>query len=275
MKIRILIKIFLVSMIFDGCQKPSENTTTGNPLVAVAMTSSSAAATVAKSTIWDILLPRVFAFPPPATMLDSVGNTVTIDSIWVNFAQIEFKYDEFASGSEVDGDSVEFDGVFSVDLLSNSPQDIVSGTISVSNMRRVKLKMQRVVSLPPGSPGGFSGKSIFISGTVNGNAFTYSTQDENTIEIAGPRLITATENSTLLIELQIANLIKRTDLSAITATTNIDDSNRVSFSNPCANIESGASDLFTCFYKGIEKESNLGRDDDGDFVLDSDEDKVN
>ena len=275
MKSKLIIGFALMATFFGSCQK-NQNTTTGNPFVSLAMTSSPENATVTKinNSIWQILLPKSFAYPPPPTLLDSAGNTVTITSAWVNFEQIEFKYEEAASGSEVDGDSVEFNSIFAVDLLSNTPQAFVSGNINVSQMRRVKLKLARVSSLPVGAPADFMGKSIYLSGTVNGHAFTYSTQDETVIEIAGPTLIAAVENSTLLIELQLANLIKRTNLSTITSTTNINDSNKVSVSNPCPNIENGASDLFTCFYIGLEKESDFGRDDDGDYILDPDEDSV-
>ena len=265
----------LVVLMTYGCQKPSENTTTGNPFVSVAITSSSANATVAKNSIWDLILKKSYAYPPPASMPDASGNVVVVNSIWINFGRIEFKFDELAGGSEVDGDSVQFDGVYAIDMLSSSPQSFVSGNINISLMRRVKLKLEKAITLPAGAPSGFLGKSIFVSGTVNGNAFTYSTEDETVIEISGPTLLSAITNSTILIELQIANLIKKTNLSAITSTTNIDDNNRVAVTNPCAGIESGASDLFTCFYKGLEKESDLGRDDDGDFVIDPEEVSVN
>lgn len=273
--LKLIVNSILPIMLLSSCSK-NENTTTGNPFVSLAMTSSPANSTVAKNnnTFWDLLIPRSFAYPPPGSLLDAVGSNITITSIWINFRQIEFKYDEVASGSEADGDSVEFDTIHSVDLLSNSPQPFVSGNINISNMRRVKLKLAKTITLPTGAPNDFLGKSIFISGTVNGQNFTFSTQDETVIEIAGPTLLAAVENRTLLIELQIANLIKKTNLSSITTATNISDTNRVPFTNPCTNIENGASDLFTCFYKGLEKESNLGRDDDGDYVLDPNEDKV-
>lgn len=265
----------LIIAILVGCQK-NKNTTTGNPFVSLAMTSSPANATVAMNnkSIWDFLIPKSFAYPPPPLLLDSVGSNVTISSMWVNFTQIEFKYDEITSGSEIDGDSVEFNNIFAVDLLSNNPQPFASGAINVTNMRRVKLKLAKSTTLPSGAPVGFLGKSIYISGTVNGHNFTYSTENETVVEIAGPTLVSAIENRTLLIELQIANLIKKTNLSSITSATDINDNNRVPFSNPCSNIENGASDLFTCFYKGLEKESNLGRDDDGDYILDAEETKV-
>jgi hypothetical protein len=275
MAIKQIFRLLFVITILVSCQK-NKNTTTGNPFVSLAIASSPANTTVAKNnkTIWGLLIPQSYAYPPPALLLDAVGSNVNISSIWINFSQIEFKYDEVASGSEVDGDSIEFNSIYTVDLLSNAPQPFVSGNISISNMRRVKIKLAKTNALPTGAPLGLLGKSIFISGTVNGHAFTYSTEDETVIEIAGPMLVAAIENRTLLIELQIANLIKRTNLSNITSATNINDTNKVPATNPCATIENGASDLFTCFYKGFEKESNLGRDDDGDFVLDAGESKV-
>jgi hypothetical protein len=141
-------------------------------------------------------------------------------------------------------------------------------------MRRIKLKLIRLPSLPVGAPTGFLNKSIFIQGTVNGNNFTYSTEDESVIEIAGPQIVSAVANRTLLLELQIANLIKKTNLSAIVGATNISDGNKIPAVTPCNAIDASANDLFTCFRKGIETESNLGRDDDGDFQLDPLEEKV-
>lgn len=267
--------LILTSVLIQGCQK-NENTTTGNPFVSVAMSSSPANATVAQvdKKVWDLLIPKSFAYPPPALLLDAAGNSVTINAIWANFGQLEFKFNETASGSEIDGVSIEFSTPKSVNLLANNPQPFVQGQINISQMRRVKLKLTKTTALPTGAPSGFLGKSIYISGTIKGHAFTYSTQDETVIEIAGPTLLTAVENRTLLIELQIANLIKKTNFSNITTPTDINDGNRVLTTNPCANIESGAADLFTCFYKGFARESNLGRDDDGDFTLDPNEESV-
>lgn len=271
-----LIKFFVLPLfVIAGCKK-SENTTTGNPFVHLAMTSSAQNATVAyrPSRLMDIFLPPVFALPPPPTLLDSAGNTIVINSSWVNIGQIEFKMDETASGSETDGDSVEFSDIYAINLLSNTPSSFASGAINVSAMRRIKIKLVRVQNLPADAPADFMGKSIYIEGTVNGHVFSYSTQDESVIEIAGPSLIAALENRTLLVELHIANLIKKTNLSAITATTHISDGNRVSATDPCPAIKNGSSDLFTCFYEGFTTESNLGRDDDGDFQLDVGEDAV-
>ena len=274
MKNRILLAALILT-IYIGCQK-SENTTTGNPFVSLAITSSSANATVVKlkHNVMDLLMPKAFAYPPPATLLDAVGNTVIIQSVWINIEKIEFKQLELADTSEVDGSDVEFQGPYSIDLLAASPAPIDAGRVSLAQLRRMKVKLAKVTVLPTGAPSGFLTKSIYISGTVNGNSFSYSTEDETVVEIAGPQLVNAVENSTLLLELQTANLIKKTNLTSISGTTNIDDTNRIPIAGLCPNIDTSASDLFTCFRKGFETESNLGRDDDNDFQLDTEEDTV-
>lgn len=256
-----------------GCQKNSENTTTGNPLVSLAATSSAANATIAmaKPSFFNLFFPKAIAYPPPATLLDAAGNTVVIQAVWVNFGAVEFKFEETATGAEVDGDSVEFTGPYSVDLLSPAPTTFVTGAINLAQMRRMKIKLVRVTGLPSGAPADFLNKSMYIQGTVNGHAFSYSTEDESVVEIAGPQIVSAVESRTLLLELQVANLIKKMNLSTIVGVTNITDGNRVAVVTPCASIDASATDLFTCFYKGFETESNLGRDDDGDFHLDVDE----
>ncbi|OFZ28954.1 MAG: hypothetical protein A2622_12710 [Bdellovibrionales bacterium RIFCSPHIGHO2_01_FULL_40_29] len=273
MKNRILFSIFFMLL---SCQNKSENTTTGNPLISIAATASGAAATafIKPQNFLDLLFPVAIAYPPPSTLFDAVGNTVVIQSVWINLGQIEFKYEESASGGEIDGAEVEFQGPYAIDLLSDSPATFATGQISTSQMRRIKVKLVRLELLPTGAPAGFISKSIYIQGTVNGNSFSYSTQDESVIEIAGPQLVTAIQNKTLLLELHTANLIKKIDLTAISGTTNIDDSNRVASTNSCPTIHAGASDLFTCFLRGFETESNLGRDDDGDYKIDIEEESV-
>ena len=277
MSSNLILTVFMVLfLLLNGCKSANDNTTTGNPFVSLAATSSASNATVSKvkPSLFDLFLPQAVAYPPPATLLDAVGNTVVIQAVWINFGEIEFKSEQVASGTEVDGDSVQFSGSNAIDLLSPTPMPFVSGPINLTQLRRIKLKLIRTQVLPFGAPSGFLNKSIFISGTMNGNNFTYSTQDETVIEVSGPNIVTAVENRTLLLELQIANLIKKSNLSAIVNNTNINDGNRVSSSNPCNAIQAGASDLFTCFKKGFETESNVGRDDDGDYSLDPSEETV-
>ena len=113
-----------------------------------------------------------------------------------------------------------------------------------------------------------------MSGQVNGQNFTFSTSGESEVQIAGPTALTPLSNKTMLLEFRAANLVKKINLSAITTTTNIGDSNRVNATNPCPGIDASAGDLFSCLLKGLETESNLGRDDDGNFRIDAIEQAV-
>ncbi len=280
MNMKTISKLILVSFVLTlaiGCKDRSGSTTTGNPFVSFGMTSSSSVATVAKK-LWQQLWVQMFssahALPPPGTMMDSATNTVVINNIWLTVGEVEFKSDEIAGGTEVDGSDIDFVGPYSIDMLEVNPPPLVSGRISVNALRRVKVKLVRTTILPTGAPAGFSNNSIFIAGTVNGFNFSYTTQDETVLEIAGPNLIAAVENSNLLLELRIANLIKRINLSAINANTAINDGNRIPVANACPNIDVSAADLFTCFRKGLQTESTIGRDDDGDDQLDVGEDSV-
>lgn len=262
-----------------GCQNnKSGNTTTGNPMISMAITGASSSATVLNMrhqfNIFDLFIQTAFAFPAPTSMVDANGNTVVLSQNWINLGEIEFKTSEVVDSGEIDGSDVDFQGPYAIDMFSTTPQLLGFNIISVDQVRRIKIKLIRTTSTPSGAPVGFLGKSIYISGQVNGQTFSFSTTDESEIQVAGSTVVTPTANKAMLLELKTANLIKKIDLSAITTATNIDDSNKVNVANPCPNIDASATDLFTCFRKGLESESNLGRDDDGNFHLDTNEDTV-
>ena len=278
MRTFILKLIFVFSaLLLSGCKNGSESTTTGNPFVSLTATGSASVATVAKNMFQKLLLtvlPRAQALPPPATMVDAVGNTVVLNQAWYSIGEIEFKYEETAGGGETDGDSVEFAGPYSIDLFSSTPTVFASGYISTDQIRRLKFKLKKTLVLPTGAPADFMNRSLYLSGTVNGHTLVYYTEEETQAEVAGPNLVNALNNSDLLMEFKTANLIKRIDLSAVTANVIINEGNRIPATNPCPNIEPSANDLYTCFRKGLEKESNFGRDEDGDNQLDLSEESV-
>lgn len=279
MKRTILLLNILFLLILNGCsQQKNGNTQTGNPLVSVAMTGSGSNATAYYKTIpikiWDLFIPRAIAYPAPSVMVDAHGNTIQLSQNWINIGEIEFKSSETTESGEVDGSDVDFLGPYSVDLFSSSPQLLGFNNVALSQIRRIKMKLSKTSTLPTGAPSSFLGKSMFLSGTVNGISFSFSTTDETEMQVAGPTAVTPAENKSLLLELKTANLIKKINLSAITSTAAISDSNRITATNPCPSIEPSANDLYTCFKKGYETESNLGRDDDGNFRLDSGEESV-
>ncbi|MGZ3775908.1 MAG: hypothetical protein ACXVCN_19495 [Bdellovibrio sp.] len=272
--------IFLYIVFLISCSNKSGNTTTGNPLVGLAITNSSSAATVQfikKPTLFCLLnwvLPSVFAFPAPNSMLDHAGNAVTVQSFWMNIGEIEFKTSETADAGEIDGTDIGFAGNYVIDLLSSSPQVIGYNTVTVSTIRRIKMKLTKTNSPSTTAPSGLNGNSIFIQGQVNGNQFVFSSTEESEFQVSGPQAVTAEANKNILLEFKAANLIKKIDFSSVNISTVISESNRVSVSNPCPQIDSSATDLYTCFRKGLESETNLGRDDNGDYKIDAGEEAV-
>ncbi len=273
--------IFLtILVLISGCGPKNQGTSTGNPLVSLSMTSSGTATTVAKSLyerLFSWLVPKSVAMPPPGSMVDSAGNTIIISDFWISLGQIEFKYFEFPEASEVDGSEVEFQGPYTIDMLASSPTPFSAGNLVVSQFRRLKYKLKKVSSLPTTAPVALSGNAIFISGSVNGKSFTFRTTTEIEMSVSGANLIGAQNNDRLLLQIKLANLIKKIDFTAIISATNtsIDESNRVSVSGtPCQFINSSATELYVCLMSGFSSEANLGKDLDGNGELEPTEPAV-
>lgn len=274
------LKIFLqlaLSATLVGCTK-SGGTTSGNPFVSFNVTSSSQTATVAfyhkvLQRLSEFWAPTALASTPPS-MVDATGKTVLLSQFWITINQIEFEATQNRSSDEVDGANVEFLGPYSVDMLAAVPQSIGQKTLNINGVRRIKLSLSATIQMPASAPSGLSGNSIFIAGSVNGHAFTFSTSDESEVEIGGPNLVQIPDHSDVVWQLQSANLIKQIDLSSITANTDISPSNRVNATNPCPAIDSSATDLYTCFRRGFETESNLGVSKDGSGDLGPNDEKI-
>lgn len=258
------------SLLFYGCQSKSGGTSTGNPMVSFTFTGSSQTASVAISRsllqrAWNSFCPSAFALPAP-TLSDSQGRTVTLSYFWATIGKVEFSTQETRTSEEVDGTEISFIGPFSIDMLASSPSSIGTARVTGLGIHRVKMKIEATSSAQPGAPQGLTGKSLYISGQISGIPFTFSSSDESEIEIAGPNAINPTEGSKVLLALKTTNLFKKIDMTAITSSTDISETNRVAFSNPCPLIVAGATDLYTCFRNGLTTESNLGIDD-GDNEL--------
>ncbi len=96
MKNTILFSTALISLLtFYSCTK-SDGTSTGNPLVAVTMTGSTAnaIASIQSQNKYPWLLNQAYALPPPSNMLDLVSSTVTVSQFWFNISEIELKSNE-------------------------------------------------------------------------------------------------------------------------------------------------------------------------------------
>lgn len=263
-----------------GCQDPAESTTTGNPVVALKLTGSSQAASYAAldssfgNWLKNALFPSAQALPPPV-MTDSSGTrAVTLSEFWMTVGEVEFKATETADAGEVEGADVEFQGPYTVDLFDSQPDILAQGPIGTDGLRRIRVKYVRTQTLPAGTPSGLNDKAVYLTGVVDGNSFTFTMETEVTFEVGGPNLVSLNSGNTVILQVETASLISKIDLSAVTNGVSISETNRVSATNPCPTIDAGANDLFTCFEKGIETQSRLGKDSDDDGELEIGDDTV-
>lgn len=269
-----LITIYIFSFLYlAGCGS-SGGTSTGNPLVTFKMTGSSQAATVAfhrpnfvSPWLYEILKP-VMALPPP-TLQDSTGKVIVLTEAWMVVKEVEFKTSEAREAEEIDGSEISFTGPYVVSLLASNPESFGQTRISAT-IKRVKMKLHNADTLPNTAPPELSGKSIFWKGTVNGVAMTFSSTQGYEYELSGPNGVTLADNANVLMSIRIADLFKKINLSGISSAADISDSNRISAASPCPNIDPSAADLYTCLTKGLQTESNLGKDDNGDDELSGD-----
>lgn len=257
-----------VSMALTSCS-PKAST---SPQVSSSfkMTGSSSAATVAKmerQNIWSLLMSKAHALMP-SSLVDSTGLSITLSEAWTVIKEIEFKSEE-SVGAEDSEIEVEFQGPYVVDLLSNTPLTLDTQLIAQKAIRRIKMKLHKAETLPTGSPAGLINNSIYISGIVGGNNFIFQLDDSTEIQIAGPNSFEPSENSELMVEIQLANILKQINMSTITDGEVISNTSRHTGANLCNSIDSSAGDIYTCIRKGLEKYANFGADIDGDDDLDS------
>tara|TARA_B110001454_G_scaffold219199_1_gene251749 strand:+ start:56397 stop:57248 length:852 start_codon:yes stop_codon:yes gene_type:complete len=241
------------------------------------MTGSASTASVASSqkpTLWNVLIKTAHALVP-TSIVDAQGSAITLSSAWTVIKEIEFKSEETAGGSEDSQSEVSFKGPYFVNLLSSAPQALDTQSITKKSIKRIKMKLEATqAQLPTDAPAGLASNSIYMAGSVGGRNFTFQLDDGTEYQIGGSSAFQPSENSQIMVEIQIANIFKQIDLSSVTNNEVIDHNNRHTGSNLCTSIDTSANDLYTCIRKGLEKHANLGLDKNGDSSLDADEDKV-
>lgn len=263
-----------LSLLATGCNHKSSSPTVSGVTTGLTMTGSGqpAVAQTNLQKMFSLFMPSAIALTPPA-LVDSTSLTVSLTEAWVVIKEIEFEANEVAGASEQDGDEIEFEGPFFVDLLSDAPVSFGDAILPASGFRRIKMKLHEADTLPASAPAQLTSKSIYFSGSVNGVAFSYAADDSTELEIAGPNPVVPSSAQDLLVVIRMADLFKKIDLSSIAAPTDIHSGNRVAAANPCPLIDASATDLYTCFRKGLETEGNFGSDD-GDKDLDADDETV-
>lgn len=269
-----LAAVMSLTVLISGCNQNGLSTSKGSVTTGLAMTGSGQPAIAFTNTqkFFSFFIPTAVALTPPA-LVDSTSRSVNLTEAWIVVEEIEFESQELPGASEEDGDEVEFSGPFFVDLLTDAPISFGDAVVPEAGIRRVKMKLHEAETLPASVPVELTSKSMYLSGTVNGVAFTYAADDSTELEIGGPNPILPSSAKDMLIVIRIADLFKKIKLSSITAPTNINASNRVSVTNPCPLIDSSATDLYTCFRKGFATEGDFGNDD-GDKDLDTNDDSV-
>ncbi len=281
-----ILKLSSIFLLITSCQKKeSGGTTTGNPLT-LSITSSNQNKTIAVNTkTWMdrlllTLIPRVNALPPPTLLVDALDNNVQLNEAWTVIKEVEFKNTEATSNEVIDGAEISLPGPYIINLFSSTPTSIGTTEVNYTNLKRIKMKYSKAESSvtinEPSAPAGLNGKSIYLSGSVNNNSFIFSSSEEIEYEVSGPNSVTLSySTSHFLISINIANLIRKINLSSITNNSaTIDENNKISVTNPCPLIDSSAQDLYTCFQKGLKSEANFGKDSDGSGELETNEESV-
>jgi hypothetical protein len=251
-------------------------TRTGNPdvIIEIAGTTTPTVASLnGFEKIWERLFPTAVAYAP-FSVTDGAGNTIDFSEALASIENIEFKRGQFDQGGETPEISLE--GPFFVDLLASSPQELGTETLTLTGYRRVKMKLHKPVVSDSGAPVALGTNSLYLAGTINMNAFSFSTDEETEMEISGSHPITPNSADSFLTVINLGDLVEAIDLTDLdsAANKNITTANpipAVSNSDPCPTIQDNADDLFTCFRQGLEHVGKFGRDDNHNGHLDGDE----
>lgn len=268
--------MYAAALMMTGCSSQKE--TSGNITASIVMTGANQTATVAGrekifDRLLDLVVPKAFAFVPPS-MVDSTGAPVSLTSAWIVIKEIEFESEETGAADETDGDEIEFQGPYAVNLLSTSPAVLDTKEIPQGNFRRIKMKLHKPESAVTGAPPQLVNNSIYFVGSVGSNSFTFESDDTTEFEIGGPNPVLPSDGSSILVQIQLANVMKQIDLSGLPNGATVSASNRYSGANLCPAISASATDVYTCFRLGLRKHADWGEDRDGDDDLDSSDSSV-
>jgi hypothetical protein len=259
----------LISLIFSflltlltSCNSGSGSSSSHGVTTDFAITGSGMNATVSRS--W--LFPNAYALTPPPLVDSNLAN-VDLFEAWVVVKKIHFFRDSDTAVISTADD--HYKGPFFVDLLAGTPEPFGQIRMFPDGLRRLKLLLHKATSLPAGVPAALSGNSMYFRGQVNGHAFTYSSDDTTDFNVTGENAVYPETGKKLMMVIRIADLVKKIDLSVITADTDISSTNRVNAVNPCPLIHASATNLYTCFRQGMNTEAKFGQDDGDDDLDDS------
>lgn len=237
----------VMTLIITSCNPEADKSSTVNTNFSVTASGQYAVAQSGFQKSFSYLFSSAIALTPPP-LEDSNGAGISLNEAWIVLKKVHFNSTQ------------HYEGPFFIDLLSDEP--IYFGEITLPNegITRVKMLLHKENNVPDTVPGVMNGKSIYLNGMINNHNFIYIADDTTDFDIEGEEAVVPEEGKDLVAVIRLADLLKKIDLSTITADTTISSSSRVSATNPCPAIHATASDLYTCFRKGIAMEAKLGKD---------------
>ena len=266
------------ALIGVGCAKPEMGS---NVTASLVMTGSGQQTTIASyqkgNPLLRFLLPTAVALAPPAmTDGSSPARNVMLTQAWITVKEVEFKLTEVAGVEESALSQIKFRGPYFVDLLSSTPASFGAAEVPAGVYRRIKMKLEKDSALPAGAPAQLAGGSIYFEGTVSGLQFSYTAADGTEFKIAGPGGVNLSQTANMVLGVKMSDLFKMIKMDAVAAATNknISDTNRIPAAAPCPLIDTSATDIATCFRKGLEKAGKFGIDSNGNGEIEVGEDEV-
>jgi hypothetical protein len=220
-----------------------------------------------KQMLFNSIFPTAKASVPSA-LTDASTQSVNLDTAWIVLKKIEFKTDEVAGAAESEDQELEYTGPYYINLLDPAPAPIATKDLPAMPFHRIKMQLHKDGPIPAGAPSQLAGNSIYLAGTVGAHRISFASANSTEFSISGRTGITPDSQADLLVVFRFADLMRKIDLSSISADTAVSDSNRVPAVNACPQIDSSAADLYTCFRKGLESLAEFGKDSDGNGSLD-------
>lgn len=254
-----------------GCTQQSDSSASGKSSISL-VGSLTKQAIVAKTKLeyfFNFVFPKANA--EASALADAAANDVIVNEAWISLQEIKVKA-AAASEAEFSEDYV-IQGPLAVNLLSDQPFSSEISALPANGYDAITMKFHKADVALDGAPSELIDNSIYLSGYVNGHAFTYIADDSTEFIISGTKSVQADQTGGLVLVFELANLIGKINLSGITADTIISENNKVVSANACPEIDPSASDLFTCFEKGLKTEAEFGKHD-GDYDLDDSSDET-
>lgn len=145
--------------------------------------------------------------------LNRAGDNVSLSEFWVNFTEIELEIEEGFYDSD---DDIELKGPFEIDLLSGNSIQLVDIEIPNGIYEEIEFEFEKSKN----SESILFGKSMELTGEINGQAFVFSHDFEDEIEIdyedTNQSLVIDNNTKEVVINFNLNAVLDMVDLSTAT-----------------------------------------------------------